>query len=133
VERWRQDSGPSEDRATAFYDWCLVVVGEGPPDDALPIPGEPDAYLASIDAAGVLVTFLAVEQDQPVFIRNEDLRGRPRSCRCAFVRPMLGECWVILSADLPFTNEPAGQPGSQRWDSGRAVRRSPKGRTLFPR
>jgi hypothetical protein len=69
VEEWRSAHAPSEDQLAAFYDWAMAVTGSGPPASSLPVPHREEEYVDLVGTAGVFVTFLAVAQDQAVFVR----------------------------------------------------------------
>lgn len=47
----------------------MAVTGSGPPASSLPVPHREEEYVDLVGTAGVFVTFLAVAQDQAVFVR----------------------------------------------------------------
>jgi hypothetical protein len=75
IEEWKQRESPTPEAIDALYEWCISTVDVGPSDsNTLPISEADDLYLAFVPAANVFVVFLAVLQDQSIFVRN--IEGR---------------------------------------------------------
>jgi hypothetical protein len=76
VARWRERDHPSVELVEAFYEWCAGMVDTGPRDvDSFPVPGDEDAYVSLVVAAGVFVTYLAVAQDGGIFVERIEPAG----------------------------------------------------------
>lgn len=75
IQTWQLTAGPSPEQLESFYDWCLLVVGEGPPEESFPVPGDYERFLAVVPAAAVIVDFTTVEQDKLIFVSAIDQFG----------------------------------------------------------
>ena len=73
---WRERDHPSDAQIEAFYEWCAGLVETGPRDvDSFPVPGDEDAYVSWVPAAGAYVTYLAVAQDGGIFVERIESAG----------------------------------------------------------
>lgn len=50
-------------------------MGEGPPEESFPVPGDYERFLAVVPAAAVIVDFTTVEQDKLIFVSAIDQFG----------------------------------------------------------
>jgi hypothetical protein len=71
VAGWLATENPSPERVDAFDAWCLDVTQTGPPvEGTITSVRDPDLHISNIEAAQVVVTYLAVFQDCRIFLRK---------------------------------------------------------------
>jgi len=70
LDRW--ESVQPESRIDAVYEWLLEVAENGPPASAISAPWDEDLLVARIPSVEVVVTFLAIAQDQYVLVKSFD-------------------------------------------------------------
>lgn len=68
VKRWCSEELPTEQQVDAIYDWAMSVVVAGPPDSGVLVAGTEDRFVDLVGGADAFVSFLAVAQDQTIFV-----------------------------------------------------------------
>jgi hypothetical protein len=75
-DEWLNRFGPAGARRAALINWCLAVMENGPPKDAVPhidpdsqvVPDEPDTFTFNVPGADATVTYLVVESEKQIAI-----------------------------------------------------------------
>lgn len=70
VVAWEEIDAPDDERRIALLEWLAGIVEHGPPADALPVPLEPDLFLARVPGAGVFAAFLVVAYEELVILKE---------------------------------------------------------------
>ena len=69
-DRWEARSSYSLDALVAYWDWVVARTQHGPPDNALRVYGDEELFVADIPGTTVVVTFLAIGQDQAIIVKE---------------------------------------------------------------
>ena len=72
LDAW--EPGKSEWRVQLLHDWLSDLTNRGPPGEAVSAPWDEDLLVTVVESVGVVVSLLAVAQDQYIRVKAiEDL------------------------------------------------------------